>query len=72
MLIFVNQFITGLLLSSVYVSGPYTAFTSIAYMMFDVNCGWVVRFLHVNGASFFLFFLYLHLIRGLFFRLNSN
>lgn len=35
--------------------------------MRDVNAGWLIRYLHANGASFFLFWTYLHIARGLYY-----
>lgn len=42
------------------------SFDSVQYIMYDVNWGWLMRLIHFNGASFFFFFLYLHLFKGLF------
>lgn len=35
--------------------------------MREVWGGWIIRFVHINGASVFFIFVYLHLFRGLFF-----
>lgn len=35
--------------------------------MRDVNYGWMLRYLHANGASFFFIFVYLHVARGLYY-----
>jgi ubiquinol-cytochrome c reductase cytochrome b subunit len=70
--LFANQLITSLLLSMVYSASDLLSFDRINYIMIDVNFGWLIRYLHMNGSSFFLAFLYLHIFRGLFYRLNSN
>lgn len=61
------QILTGLFLRFHYVSYSYESFDSVALIMRDVWFGWLVRFFHINGASLFFFFVYLHLFRGVFF-----
>lgn len=49
-----------------YYNANYSlAFLSISYIMIDVNCGSLFRLVHMNGASFFMLFLYFHLLRSL-------
>jgi quinol-cytochrome oxidoreductase complex cytochrome b subunit len=43
------------------------AFSSVEHIMRDVNNGWILRYLHANGASFFFIWVYLHIGRGLFY-----
>jgi ubiquinol-cytochrome c reductase cytochrome b subunit len=43
------------------------AFISVEHIMRDVNYGWLIRYLHANGASFFFIFVYLHIGRGLYY-----
>jgi len=62
----VIQIITGLLLATRYVGGS-SAFDSVIYIFQDVNYGWLVRLLHSTIASFFFFFLYLHIGRGFYY-----
>ena len=59
------QFITGLLLACYYIPKVGIAFTSIDYAIRDLVIGWAVSFLHSNGASFFLSFIYIHIIRAI-------
>nr|YP_009186376.1 cytochrome b [Strongyloides stercoralis]BAT21204.1 cytochrome b [Strongyloides stercoralis] len=61
------QIFSGLFLSFYYVADGFNSFSSVQYIMSDVNFGWVFRILHFNGASLFFFFLYLHFFKGLFF-----
>ncbi len=60
--IFLLQFFSGILLSCYYSS--FAGFSAVYYIMIDVNVGWLVRFVHVLGASIFMFFILLHWIRG--------
>nr|BAV81417.1 cytochrome b [Litomosoides sigmodontis] len=61
----VSQIFTGFFLTFYYSAGD--AFSSVQYLMFEVNFGWLVRIIHSNGASMFFFFMYLHVFKGLIF-----
>ena len=61
------QIVTGLFLTMYYTAHTDIAFYSIDHIMRDINYGWLIRYIHANGASFFFFFLYVHMLRGLFF-----
>jgi len=63
--ILVNQLITGIWLTMNYNPSAEGAFASIEYIMRDVNFGWLLRYMHSSGASFFFIFIYLHMFRGL-------
>nr|BAC78899.1 cytochrome b [Echinops telfairi] len=63
----VLQIITGLFLAMHYTSDTITAFSSIAHISRDVNYGWLIRYLHANGASLFFICLYLHIGRGIYY-----
>nr|ALJ11027.1 cytochrome b [Anadara vellicata] len=43
------------------------AFASVVHIMRDVQYGWIIRFIHANGASFFFMFLYAHIGRGMYY-----
>ncbi|AUH71635.1 cytochrome b [Legionella sainthelensi] len=60
-----NQFITGLWLTMFYTPSVEQAFSSIEYIMRDVNFGWLLRYMHSTGASAFFIVIYLHMFRGL-------
>ena len=62
-----SQIISGLLLSIHYISLSDFSFSRVIHMNRDVVEGWVLRFIHMNGASFFFIFVYLHISRSLFF-----
>lgn len=59
--------ITGLSLAMHYTPSITYAFSSVEHIMRDVNNGWLLRYLHANGASFFFIWVYLHIARGLYF-----
>jgi quinol-cytochrome oxidoreductase complex cytochrome b subunit len=50
-----------------YTPNTLHAFGSIEHIMRDVNNGWLIRYIHANGASFFFIFVYLHIARGLYY-----
>ena len=65
LLVLVNQFVTGILLTMNYKPDAKLAFDSVEYIMRDVNWGWLVRYMHSTGASAFFIVIYLHMFRGL-------
>nr|QKE47152.1 cytochrome b [Hystrix indica] len=61
------QILTGLFLAMHYTADTTTAFSSVTHICRDVNYGWLIRYLHANGASMFFICLYLHVGRGLYY-----
>lgn len=61
------QILTGLLLTFHYTSFAPERFKSILLIIRETWAGWIIRFIHINGASIFFLFIYLHLFRGIFF-----
>nr|ACY38217.1 cytochrome b [Galea spixii] len=61
------QILTGLFLAMHYTSDTLTAFSSVTHICRDVNYGWLIRYLHANGASMFFIFLYIHIGRGIYY-----
>lgn len=61
------QLITGIFLAMHYNSHHDLAFESVEHIMRDVNYGWLMRYLHSNGASMFFIVVYIHLFRGLYY-----
>nr|QEJ81386.1 cytochrome b [Pygoluciola qingyu] len=61
------QIITGLFLAMHYCSDISLAFNSVVHICRDVNYGWLMRIIHMNGASLFFMCLYLHIGRGLYY-----
>jgi ubiquinol-cytochrome c reductase cytochrome b subunit len=63
----VIQIITGIFLAMHYTPHIVYAFSSVEHIMRDVNNGWLIRYLHANGASMFFIVVYCHIFRGLYF-----
>ena len=63
----VIQIITGIFLAMHYCPDINTAFISVAHITRDVNYGFVLRFIHANGASMFFFCVYIHISRGVYY-----
>ena len=61
------QIISGIFLSMYYIPHIDLAFASVEFIMRDVNHGWLVRYIHSNGASMFFLVIYCHLFRGLYY-----
>jgi ubiquinol-cytochrome c reductase cytochrome b subunit len=64
-LMLVIQFLSGIFLAMNYKPTAGTAFASVEYIMRDVNWGWLIRYMHSTGASFFFIVIYLHMFRAL-------
>jgi ubiquinol-cytochrome c reductase cytochrome b subunit len=60
-----NQLISGLFLTMNYSPTAEGAFDSVEYIMREVPWGWLLRYLHAVGASFFFIVVYLHMFRAL-------
>jgi ubiquinol-cytochrome c reductase cytochrome b subunit len=63
----VIQIVTGIVLAMHYVANADMAFDSVENIMRDINYGWLLRYLHANGASFFFIAVYIHMFRGLYY-----
>jgi ubiquinol-cytochrome c reductase cytochrome b subunit len=63
----VVQILSGIFLGMHYTSHIDYAFNSVEHIMRDVNNGWLVRYIHANGASMFFIVTYFHIFRGLYF-----
>jgi len=63
----VIQILTGIFLAMHYTPQVDLAFNSVEHIMRDVNNGWLIRYLHANGASIFFIVVYSHIFRGLYF-----
>jgi quinol-cytochrome oxidoreductase complex cytochrome b subunit len=66
------QIFSGLVLSMHYSTHISLAFSSIEHIMRDVNNGWLLRYIHANGASIFFIIVYVHIARGLYFKSYRN
>jgi ubiquinol-cytochrome c reductase cytochrome b/c1 subunit len=63
----VAQILTGIVLVMHYTPHETMAFNSVEHIMRDVNYGWLLRYLHSNGASMFFVAVYIHMLRGLYY-----
>jgi ubiquinol-cytochrome c reductase cytochrome b/c1 subunit len=63
----VAQLITGIVLAMHYTAHVDMAFDSVEHIMRDVNYGWLLRYLHSNGASMFFIAVYVHIFRGMYY-----
>lgn len=63
----VLQILTGVVLAMHYAADTTVAFNSTEHIMRDVNWGWMLRYMHANGASAFFVVVYVHIFRGFLF-----
>lgn len=63
----VTQIITGIILAMHYTPHVDMAFNSVEHIMRDVNYGWLIRYIHANGASMFFLAVYIHMFRGMYY-----
>jgi ubiquinol-cytochrome c reductase cytochrome b subunit len=59
--------ITGIVLAMSYTAHVDYAFEAVERIMRDVNHGWMIRYIHMNAASFFFIVVYIHIFRGLYY-----
>jgi len=59
--------VTGIVLAMHYTPHTSMAFDSVERIMRDVNYGWLIRYIHSNGASMFFIVVYIHMFRGLYY-----
>ena len=59
------QLFTGIFLTMNYKPDAAQAFASVEYIMRDVEWGWLIRYMHSTGASFFFIVVYLHMFRAM-------
>ena len=63
----VIQIVSGVVLAMHYCPNVDLAFSSVEHIMRDVNNGWLIRYVHANGASLFFVMVYIHIARGLYY-----
>jgi ubiquinol-cytochrome c reductase cytochrome b/c1 subunit len=61
------QIVTGIILAMHYTPEATMAFNSVEGIVRDVNYGWLLRYVHSNGASMFFIAVYIHMLRGLYY-----
>ncbi|MBT5046924.1 MAG: cytochrome b [Rhodospirillaceae bacterium] len=66
-IILVIMITTGIVLAMHYTPHTLMAFDSVERIMRDVNYGWLIRYVHMNGGSAFFIVVYIHIFRGMYF-----
>ena len=67
MVTLVFMIVSGIFLAMNYQPNTALAFDSVQHIMRDVNFGWLIRYVHQNGASMFFIVTYIHIFRGLYY-----
>lgn len=67
MFMLMTMIATGIVLAMHYTADTKLAFDSVERIMRDVNGGWLIRYIHMNGASFFFIAVYIHIFRGMYY-----
>lgn len=62
-----SQILTGLVLSINFIAQREIAFSSVIHILRDLDRGWVIKNLHINGASLFFLLIFIHISRGIYF-----
>ena len=66
-IVLVIMIATGIVLAMHYTPHVDHAFTSVERIMRDVNYGWLLRYIHMNGGSAVFVIVYIHIFRGLYY-----
>jgi len=67
MFMLIAMIVSGIVLAMHYSADTKLAFDSVERIMRDVNGGWLIRYIHMNGASFFFVAVYIHIFRGMYY-----
>ena len=67
MVMLITMIVSGIVLAMHYTPHADYAFNSVERIMRDVNWGWMLRYIHMNGASFFFIAVYIHIFRGMYY-----
>lgn len=68
----VVQIISGVSLAMHYTPHVDLAYYSVEHIVRDVQYGWLLRYVHANGASMYFIFSYIHLVRGMYYKSYRN
>ena len=72
MVFLILMIVTGVFLAMNYAANAGIAFDSVERIMRDVNSGWMLRYMHMNGAHFFFAVVYIHIFRGMYYGSYKN
>lgn len=67
MVVLATMILSGIVLAMHYTNNTALAFDSVERIMRDVNWGWMIRYIHANGASMFFIAVYIHIFRGVYY-----
>ena len=67
MFVLATMIVSGIVLAMHYTNNTLLAFDSVERIMRDVNWGWMIRYIHANGASMFFIVVYIHIFRGIYY-----
>jgi ubiquinol-cytochrome c reductase cytochrome b subunit len=67
MVVLATMILSGVVLAMHYTNNTALAFDSVERIMRDVNWGWMIRYIHANGASMFFIAVYIHIFRGVYY-----
>ncbi len=67
MFMLVTMIVSGIVLAMAYTPHTDYAFNSVERIMRDVNWGWLLRYIHMNGASMFFIVVFVHIFRGMYY-----
>ncbi|WP_420548911.1 cytochrome b [Curvivirga sp.] len=67
MIALIGMIVSGIILAMQYTPHVDYAFESVERIMRDVNYGWLIRYIHMNGASMFFIVVYIHIFRGIYY-----
>lgn len=67
MVVLATMIVSGVVLAMHYTNNTALAFDSVERIMRDVNWGWMIRYIHANGASMFFIAVYIHIFRGVYY-----
>ncbi len=67
MIMLVLMIVTGIVLAMHYTADVTKSFDAVERIMREVNGGWLIRYMHMNGASFFFIAVYIHIFRGMYY-----
>ena len=59
--------VSGIFLAMNYTHHTEMAFDSVERIMREDNFGWLLRYIHSNGAAFFFIVVYIHILRGMYY-----
>ncbi len=66
-LMLVVQIVSGVVLAMHYTAYAPVSFARVEHIMRDVSFGWMIRYIHANGASMFFIAVYIHMFRGMYY-----